>query len=90
MKQAGEKIAALTAYDATMAGVLAGAGVDFILVGDSLGMVVQGRRDTLAVRLADVAYHVRCVVRGAPAMFVVGDMPFGSFQRDPQQAFAAA
>ena len=90
MKQAGEKIAALTAYDAAFAAAVAAAGADFILVGDSLGMVVQGKKDTLGVRLNEVVYHIRCVVAGAPAAFVVGDMPFGSFQATPEQAFAAA
>ena len=90
MKQNGEKIAALTAYDATFAAVLAARGVDMMLVGDSLGMVLQGRRDTLAVSLADIRRHVADVVAGAPNAFVVGDMPFGSFQRGPDFAFANA
>ena len=90
MKSNGEKIAALTAYDATFAGLLANAGVDLILVGDSLGMIVQGRSNTLAVRVADVAYHVRCVTAGAPDVFIIADMPFGSFQESPAQAFANA
>ena len=83
MKSNGEKIAALTAYDATFAGLLANAGVDLILVGDSLGMIVQGRSNTLAVRVADVAYHVRCVTAGAPDVFIIADMPFGSFKNPP-------
>ena len=90
MKSNGEKIAALTAYDATFAGLLANAGVDLILVGDSLGMIVQGRPNTLAVCVADVAYHVRCVAAGAPDVFIIADMPFGSFQESPAQAFANA
>lgn len=90
MKQDGEKIAALTAYDATTARLLAAAGVDLILVGDSLGMVIKGEKDTLNVKVSEVAYHVRAVVAGAPQAFVVGDMPFASFQESPQRAFANA
>ena len=90
MKEAGEKIAALTAYDATTARLQAEAGVDMILVGDSLGMTIQGSKDTLSVRLGDVAYHLRAVVAGAPEAFVVGDMPFASFQESPQRAFMHA
>lgn len=90
MKQSGEKFAALTAYDATLARVLASAGVDIILVGDSLGMVVQGRADTLAVQLRDVEYHLRSVVRGAGGTFVIADLPFASFEASSAQAFANA
>lgn len=90
MKQNGEKIAALTAYDATFAAVLAARGADLMLVGDSLGMVLQGRRDTLAVSLSDIRRHVANVVNGAPNAFVLGDMPFGAFQRGPDLAFANA
>ena len=90
MKQAGEKIAALTAYDAVFARAVAQAGADFILVGDSLGMILQGNKDTLGVRVADVAYHLRAAAAGAPDAFIVGDMPFGSYQCSPQQAFANA
>lgn len=99
MKQAGERFAALTAYDATTARVMTAAGIDLILVGDSLGMVVQGRADTLAVRLQDARYHLQNVVRGAAGVnsnsgdnkpFIVADMPFASFEESPQQAFANA
>lgn len=90
MKPRGEKIAMLTAYDAVFARLLADAGVEALLVGDSLGMIVQGADDTLAVRLADTAYHVRCVRAGAPAAVVIGDMPFGTFQESPARAFANA
>ena len=90
MKRDGEKIAALTAYDAAFSAVLAARGADFLLVGDSLGMVLRGFRDTLAVTLADIRRHVADVVAGAPNAFVVGDMPFGSFQRGPESAFANA
>ena len=89
MKAEGKKIAVLTAYDATFARLLADVGVDALLVGDSLGMVVQGATDTLSVRLAEVAYHIRCVRAGAPQAVIIGDMPFGSFQSSPERAFAA-
>ena len=90
MKQEGEKIAALTAYDATTARLLEAASIDCILVGDSLGMVVKGEKDTLNVQLEETLYHVRAVVAGAPQTFVIGDMPFATFQQSPQQAFANA
>ncbi|MGI9307330.1 MAG: 3-methyl-2-oxobutanoate hydroxymethyltransferase [Gammaproteobacteria bacterium] len=90
MKQQGEKIAMLTAYDAALARLLHGAGADALLVGDSLGMIMQGAADTLAVRVSDVVYHVRCVRAGAPDAVVIGDMPFGSFQSSPARAFANA
>ncbi len=90
MKKDGEKIAALTAYDACFARLAADAGADVLLVGDSLGMVLQGRADTLAVTMREMIYHVRCVAAGAPGSFVVGDMPFASYQLSPQQAFANA
>ena len=90
MKSRGEKIAMLTAYDAVFARLLMDAGADALLVGDSLGMIVQGADDTLAVRLADTAYHLRCVRAGAPAAVVIGDMPFGTFQASPERAFINA
>ena len=90
MKQDGEKIAALTAYDATFAAVAAARGADLLLVGDSLGMVLQGRRDTLGVAVADIRRHTENAVAGAPDAFVVADMPFGSFQKNPESAFANA
>ncbi|TAK44895.1 MAG: 3-methyl-2-oxobutanoate hydroxymethyltransferase [Betaproteobacteria bacterium] len=90
LHQAGEKITMLTAYDASFARVLDAAGVETLLVGDSLGMVVQGRDSTLAVTLDEVAYHVTCVARGAQRAFLIGDLPFGSYQGGPQQAFASA
>jgi 3-methyl-2-oxobutanoate hydroxymethyltransferase len=77
---AGEKLAMLTCYDASFAAVQFAAGVDIQLVGDSLGMVLHGRDHTLAVTLADIAYHVASVRRGARDAFVMGDLPFGSFQ----------
>lgn len=90
MKAGGEKIAALTAYDSSFANLAMEAGVDALLVGDSLGMVLQGRRDTLAVTMRQMIYHLRCVVAGAPDAFVIGDMPFATYQLSPQQCFANA
>jgi 3-methyl-2-oxobutanoate hydroxymethyltransferase len=77
-------------YDATGAAVVEGAGVEIILVGDSLGMLVQGGESTLSVSLEDSVYHTRCVARGAKRAVVLGDMPFGSYQVSPQQAFENA
>lgn len=79
-KQAGERISVLTAYDATMARLLADSEVDALLVGDSLGMVVQGQSSTLPVTLDEMIYHCRMVRRGAPGLFLIGDLPFGSYQ----------
>jgi 3-methyl-2-oxobutanoate hydroxymethyltransferase len=83
MKRDGEKIAMLTCYDATLARTMDLAGVDIVLVGDSLGMVVQGRASTVGVTLADIAYHVDCVARGLERAFLLGDMPFGSYCDGP-------
>ena len=90
MKAKAEKIAALTAYDASFAAAVHEAGCDTALVGDSLGMVVQGRRTTHAVTPRDIAYHVRCVTQGAPQLHVMADLPFGSYENGPEQAFATA
>ncbi|WP_337879103.1 3-methyl-2-oxobutanoate hydroxymethyltransferase [Rheinheimera sp.] len=79
MKQKGEKITALTAYDASFAKLFADAGVEVLLIGDSLGMVLQGHSDTLPVTTADIAYHTRSVRAGAPLAFVIADMPFMSY-----------
>ncbi len=78
MKAGGEKIAVLTCYDASFAVLMEKAGVDVLLVGDSLGMVLQGASDTLAVTMQDMVYHTRCVARGAKASLIVADMPYGS------------
>ena len=86
----GEKIAMLTCYDATFAKVLESAGVDVLLVGDSLGMVLQGHSSTLPVTLDDMAYHTACVARGAAQAFIVADMPFGSSQVSPEKTFEHA
>jgi 3-methyl-2-oxobutanoate hydroxymethyltransferase len=86
MKARGEKIAMLTAYDATMARLLDQAGVDALLVGDSVGMVVLGYENTLAVTLDDMLHHTRAVTRGALRALVVADMPFLSYQVSPEEA----
>jgi 3-methyl-2-oxobutanoate hydroxymethyltransferase len=85
MKERGEKIAMLTAYDATFARLLDEAGADVLLIGDSLGMVIQGHETTLPVTLDEVAYHCRAVARGARRAHVVGDMPFMSYQASIEQ-----
>lgn len=90
MKARGEKIAMLTAYDATFARLLEEAGADVLLVGDSLGMVVQGHDTTLPVTLEEIAYHCRAVVRGARRAHVVGDMPFMSYQASIEQGLTSA
>jgi 3-methyl-2-oxobutanoate hydroxymethyltransferase len=82
----GVRLTMLTAYDYTMARLLDGAGVDSILVGDSLGMVVQGQPDSLAVTLDEMIYHTRLVMRGVQRALVVADMPFMTYQVSPQQA----
>lgn len=86
---AGEKLAMITAYDASLAGVCDRAGIDILLVGDSLGMVVQGRPTTVPVDLADMLYHTRCVVAGSSRALVITDLPFGSYQAGPEDAFHA-
>ncbi|HMM47272.1 MAG TPA: 3-methyl-2-oxobutanoate hydroxymethyltransferase [Thiobacillaceae bacterium] len=90
MRERDEKIAVLTCYDASFARVLDAAGLDVLLVGDSLGMVVQGHASTLPVTLADMAYHTRCVTAGCERALVVADLPFGSYQSTPERAFDAA
>jgi len=90
MHSKGEKIAVLTCYDATFAQVLETAGVEMLLVGDSLGMVLQGHSSTLPVSLDDIAYHTACVARGAKQAFIVADMPFGTSQVSPEKTFEHA
>src|SRR5436190_15038998 len=85
-----EPIAMLTCYDAAFATLLDEAGVDILLVGDSLGMVLQGEASTLPVTLESTAYHVRCVARGNRGAWVIGDLPFGSYHRSPSQAMDSA
>lgn len=90
MTQEGVKIAMLTCYDASFASLLEHAGVDVLLVGDSLGNVIQGQDTTLPVTLEQMAYHTGCVARGTKKAFIIADMPFGSFQVSPQRAFQNA
>ena len=90
MYAAGEKIAMLTCYDAAFARVLDDAGVDSVLVGDSLGMVLQGRASTLAVSIDEMVYHTGCVVRGNRTAWVIADMPFGSYQESADVAMRHA
>ncbi len=87
---AGEKVVMFTCYDASFARLLDGAGVDSILIGDSLGNVIQGHDTTLPVTIADIAYHTACVKRGCDRPFIIADMPFGSYQESPEQAFRNA
>jgi 3-methyl-2-oxobutanoate hydroxymethyltransferase len=89
-KTRGSRLTMLTAYDYTMARILDAAGVDSLLVGDSLGMVVQGRPDSLAVTLDEMIYHTRLVIRGVSRSLVVTDLPFMSYQVSPQQALESA
>jgi 3-methyl-2-oxobutanoate hydroxymethyltransferase len=79
LKESGEKIASLTAYDAAFANVLDRAGIDFILVGDSLGMVVQGRETTIPVTMDEMIYHTQMVARGANRAMIMADLPFMSY-----------
>lgn len=89
-KAAGEKITMLTAYDATFARLLDNAGVDVLLVGDSLGMVIQGHTTTLPVTLDEMIYHTRAVARGTRRAQVVGDMPFMSYQSSIEEGMRSA
>jgi 3-methyl-2-oxobutanoate hydroxymethyltransferase len=90
MRSKGEKIAVLTCYDASFATLLEAQGVEVLLVGDSLGMVLQGHETTLPVTLDDMVYHTACVARGAKQAFIVSDMPFGTFQVSPEKTFEHA
>ena len=90
MHAQGEKITMLTCYEASMTRVLDECGVDCILVGDSMGMVVQGEVSTVPVSLDQVIYHTRCVVRGNRAVWIVGDLPFGSYQESREQALRSS
>jgi 3-methyl-2-oxobutanoate hydroxymethyltransferase len=85
--RAGEKLVMLTCYDASFARLSDEAGVDMLLIGDSLGMVIQGHDSTLSVTVEETEYHVRCVARGSESALVIADMPFGSFQGSPNAAF---
>lgn len=89
-RAAGEKRALITAYDHGFARLAEAAGIDGILIGDSLGMTVQGHADTLRVTLEQMVYHTEMVARGAPSCLIMADLPFGSFEASPAQAFASA
>jgi 3-methyl-2-oxobutanoate hydroxymethyltransferase len=86
----GEKLVMLTCYDASFAALSEAAGVDILLVGDSLGMVIQGHDSTLPVTLEQMEYHVRCVARASTQALVIADMTFGSFQESREQAFRSS
>ena len=90
LRDKGEKIAALTCYDASFAALLEAGGVNALLVGDSLGMVLQGHETTLPVTLDEMVYHTICVARGAKQAFIITDMPFGTFQVSPEKTFENA
>jgi 3-methyl-2-oxobutanoate hydroxymethyltransferase len=90
MYQNGEKFTILTCYDASFAKLLENAGIDVLLVGDSLGNVLQGNDTTLSVTLSDMKYHTRCVAQGATNALIMTDMPFGTFQESPSLAFKNA
>lgn len=89
MKESGEPIAALTAYDASFANLVDAGGTDVVLVGDSLGMVIQGHDTTVPVTVDDIIYHTRTVARGLRRAFLIADMPFMSYT-DPGQALENA
>jgi 3-methyl-2-oxobutanoate hydroxymethyltransferase len=89
-KGSGEPVAMITAYDATFAAIADEAGVDMILVGDSVATVMQGERTTLPVSLDEMAYHTRLVARANPRAMIVGDLPFGSYQAGPSAAIEAS
>ncbi len=90
MKKSGEKFACLTAYDACFAGILCDAGVEVILIGDSLGMVLQGHDSTLPVTMEDMIYHTACVKRGNKNALLIADLPFMSYASEVQTLENAA
>lgn len=90
MAKHGEKIAMLTCYDATFAKLMEHAGVDILLVGDSLGMVLQGAENTLNVSMHHMTYHTKSVAAGAPNTVIMADMPLGSYEHDDEAAFKNA
>ncbi|MEQ1582861.1 MAG: 3-methyl-2-oxobutanoate hydroxymethyltransferase, partial [Candidatus Nitrotoga sp.] len=90
LRDKGEKIAVLTCYDASFAALLEAGGVNVLLVGDSLGMVLQGHETTLPVTLDEMVYHTACVARGSKQAFIITDMPFGTFQVSPEKTFENA
>jgi 3-methyl-2-oxobutanoate hydroxymethyltransferase len=90
MREDDQRIAMLTCYDASFAATLDAAGVDSLLIGDSLGNVLQGHDTTLPVTLRDMVYHTQCVVRGSKRPFLITDLPWGSYQESPAHAFRSA
>ena len=90
MKAKGEKIAMLTAYDYTMAGIIDKAGIDVILVGDSVSNVVAGHETTLPITLDQMIYHASSVVRGVKRALIIVDLPFGTYQADSKEALRSA
>lgn len=90
MRASGERITMISCYDATSAAVVDSVGCEIILVGDSLGMLVQGHDSTLPVTLEHAKYHVACVARGSKRVLVLGDMPFGTYQVSPEKAYENA
>lgn len=89
MRDAGEKIAVLTAYDASFANLMDQSGIDVILVGDSLGNIIQGHTSTIPVTIEQMVYHVSCVAKGNQSAFLIADMPFGTYST-PEQAMENA
>jgi 3-methyl-2-oxobutanoate hydroxymethyltransferase len=89
-RDGGPAITMLTCYDAAFARLLGECGVDVLLVGDSLGMVLQGQRSTLPVTMSDIVYHTSCVARAGVSSLIVADMPFGSYQESCEQAYRNA
>lgn len=89
LKQQGEKFSCLTAYDATFATLMSKVGLDMILVGDSLGNVIQGQKTTVPVSLEDMEYHIRCVARANSQCLITGDMPYMTYST-PEQAYQTA
>ena len=89
MREADEKIAVLTAYDASFANLMDQSGIDVILVGDSLGNIIQGQTSTIPVTIEQMVYHVSCVAKGNQSAFLIADMPFGTYST-PEQAMENA
>jgi len=90
MHASGDKIAMLTCYDAAFATLLDEAGVDVLLIGDSLGNVLQGQASTVPVTLDEMVYHTRCVARGRKSAWIIGDLPFDSYQASTAEAWKSA
>lgn len=90
MKANGDKITMLTCYDASFSTLMNRAGIEILLIGDSLGMAIQGKNSTLPVTLEDMCYHTEAVARGNSQAFILADLPFGAYQQSKEQAFAAA